>query len=251
MLLLTDGSVPVHNGYVTTVDIAKQWLRLSPDSAGHYDTGEWSGELNMTFGRQWFASGVLDDGRLFVIGGEDCSDPLNSQDAPTGELFDPMTNLWSDINKPPSVDFVRGYCNGSVLADSPVFSGGANSSAFRQTKRSAIWDPKDGSWFEAGLEFGAVAATTKADPFEEKTWALLPDKSVLAPAVVKAPPPAQRSTGCPRLCATTTTPGWQQIIPLSGFPGLGPMRWSTSARTTSRPWGLPRGTRCQTTCIHA
>jgi hypothetical protein len=50
MLLLTDGSVLVHNGYVTTVDIAKQWLRLSPDSAGHYDTGEWSGELNMKFG---------------------------------------------------------------------------------------------------------------------------------------------------------------------------------------------------------
>jgi hypothetical protein len=52
-----------------------------------------------------------------------------------------MTNLWSDINKPPSVDFVRGDCNGSVLADGRVFLGGANSSAFPQTKRSAIWDP--------------------------------------------------------------------------------------------------------------
>jgi hypothetical protein len=69
MILLTDGSVLVHNGYVNALVNAKQWLRLTPDQNGEYETGTWSSEINMKFARQWFASGVLNDGRVFVIGG--------------------------------------------------------------------------------------------------------------------------------------------------------------------------------------
>ncbi len=187
MILLTDGSVLVHNGFVSSLSVANQWLRLTPDQNGNYDTGSWSGELDMAFARQWFASGVLADGRVFVIGGEDCSDPSNPDDAPTGEIFDPQTNTWSTIAKPTAFNFVSGDCNGSVLADGRVMLGGANSTAFPQTKRTAIWDPTDNSWIEAGLEFGALASTDKSDPFEEETWVLLPDGSVLAPAVVNTP----------------------------------------------------------------
>jgi len=79
MLLLTDGSVLVHNGYTNVVANASQWLRLTPDQHGRYETGTWSGELNMQYARQWFASGVLRDGRVFVIGGEDSTDPAAPQ----------------------------------------------------------------------------------------------------------------------------------------------------------------------------
>ncbi len=191
MILLTDGSVLVHNGYTVTggLGLANQWLRLTPDQAGKYETGTWSSELNMKFARQWFASGVLADGRVFVIGGEDCSDPANQIDAPTGEIFDPLneTNPWSDIAKPSSVDFVRGDCNGSVLADGRVMLGAANSAEYPETHRTAIWDPNDNTWIEAGLEFGVLNSTDKTDPFSEESWALLPDGSVLAPAVVNTP----------------------------------------------------------------
>ncbi len=193
MLLLTDGSVLVHNGYVTSLGYANQWLRLTPDSAGKYETGSWSSELNMKFARQWFASGVLNDGRVFVIGGEDCSDPTHPSDAPTGEIFDPLTNLWSDISKPSSFDFVRGDCNGSVLSDGRVLLGGASPSGppSSWSKRTAIWDPSTDTWVEAGLKFGTFASTDKKDPFEEETFVLLRDGSVLAPAV-RDTPKAQR-----------------------------------------------------------
>ena len=41
MLLLSDGSVLVHNAY------GKEWFRLTPDSGGNYATGNWSGVIKM------------------------------------------------------------------------------------------------------------------------------------------------------------------------------------------------------------
>lgn len=204
MILLTDGSVLVHNGDLGIDQRYDQWLRLTPASDGKYETGVWSSELDMRFARQWFASGVLADGRVFCIGGEDTNDPSAPLgDSATGEIFDPQTNTWSDIAKPAAFAFVSGDCNGSVLADGRVMLGGANSIAFPATKRSAIWDPTNGTWTEAGLAFGALAATDKSDPFEEETWALLPDGSVLAPSVVNTPqaqryvPSLDRWINCP------------------------------------------------------
>src|SRR5579863_10318314 len=80
MILLTDGSVLMHNGYKPgKLTQANQWLRLTPDQGGHYEAGSWSGELDMQYARQWFASGVLPDGRVFCIGGEATNDPAYPQ----------------------------------------------------------------------------------------------------------------------------------------------------------------------------
>jgi hypothetical protein len=189
MILLTDGSLLIHNGFVitSTVANASQWLRLTPDQNGKYESGSWSSEISMQYARQWFASGVLRDGRVFCIGGEHTNDPATTSDTPTGEIFDPLTNSWSNIAKPPAFDYVAGDCNGSVLADGRVLLGGPTKAGPPSEKRTAIWDPTGNSWVEAGLEFGAVGTTTKSDPFEEETWTLLPDGSVLAPAVTNMP----------------------------------------------------------------
>jgi hypothetical protein len=190
MLLLTDGSVLVHNGYTTALANASQWLRLTPDHSGKYETGSWSSELDMNFARQWFASGVLRDGRVFVIGGEDST---AGSDTPTGEIFDPLTNHWSNLSKPASFDFVRGDCNGSVLSDGRVLIGGATPSGAPPSwsKRTAIWDPHTDHWVEAGRKFGVLSKTDKEDPFEEETFVMLRDGSVLVPAV-RDTPKAQR-----------------------------------------------------------
>jgi hypothetical protein len=63
MLLLTDGSVLVHNAG------GKEWFRLAPDAQGSYQNGNWSGPFSMTNTRQFFASGVLRDGRVSRRGG--------------------------------------------------------------------------------------------------------------------------------------------------------------------------------------
>jgi hypothetical protein len=184
MLLLTDGSVLLHNAY------GKEWLRLTPDKYGQYETGTWSTEFDMINTREYFASGVLKDGRIFAIGGED-SDA--GSDTPLGEIFDPQNNTWCALAKPSTFDFVRGDCNGSVLPDGRVLLGGASTSGppSSWSKRTAIWDPVTDTWVEAGLKFGALSSTDKKDPYEEETFTLLPDGSVLVPAV-RDTPKAQR-----------------------------------------------------------
>lgn len=193
MLLLTDGSVLIHNADTADIALAKQWMRLTPGMDGIYETGRAVPAADMQFGRQWFASGVLRDGRVFIIGGEYCEDPAHQRDCPTGELFDPVTNAWKPIDKPSSFDFVCGDCNGTVLADGRVLLGAASpdGAPATWTTRTAVWDPSSGTWNEAGLRHNTLAATTKTDPFEEETFALLPDGSVLA-AAVRDTPKAQR-----------------------------------------------------------
>ncbi|MGA8629216.1 MAG: kelch repeat-containing protein [Terracidiphilus sp.] len=188
MILLTDGSVLMHNGYVTALNNAHQWLRLTPDKFGKYEGGTWSGELDMKNARQWFASGVLKDGRVFAIGGEYSSDPMNPTDSPLGEIFDPQTNTWTALNKPAAFDFVRGDCNGAVLKDGRVLLGGPATAGAPPTwpKLTAIWDPATNNWVEAGTKFGTVA-NTKEDPFEEETFSLLRSGDVLVPAVRDTP----------------------------------------------------------------
>lgn len=188
MILLTDGSVLMHNGFVTTVDTANQWLRLTPNKFGKYEMGTWSAEIDMKTARQWFASGVLKDGRVFAIGGEHTNDPSSPEDSTLGEIFNPQTNHWTPLNKPAAFDFVRGDCNGSVLKDGRVLLGGPATSGLPPTwpKRTAIWNPANDHWVEAGTKFSTVA-NTKEDPFEEETFALLPSGDVLVPAVRDTP----------------------------------------------------------------
>jgi hypothetical protein len=194
MILLTDGSVMIHNGYTSGANLenAKQWLRLSPDDHGDYENPSWSAEIDMINARQFFASGVLADGRVFVIGGEYSDDPVNPSDSLLGEIFNPITNTWSQISKPSAVGFVRGDASCTVLPDGRVLIGGATAqqAVFDPAtfnKRTALWDPADDTWVEAGLEFGAVGSTTKNDGTEEEGFTLLPDGTVLAVEVANAP----------------------------------------------------------------
>ena len=69
MLLLTDGSVLVHDSNRPSASRdfgGANWFRLTPDNHGDYRNGTWSGALPMAGQRQFFSSGVLKDGRVVV-----------------------------------------------------------------------------------------------------------------------------------------------------------------------------------------
>jgi Galactose oxidase, central domain len=194
MILLTDGSILVHNASTTSSNLenAKQWLRMRPDGQGNYGNPSWGAEINMINARQYFGSGVLPDGRVFAIGGEFSDDPAfppGQNDSPLGETFDPQTNKWSQITKPSAFQFVRGDASSSVLPDGRVLLGGASTTEPPSTwsNLTAIWDPTDDSWIQAGLEFGTVSTTTKNDAPEEEGFTLLQDGTVVAPEVQNAP----------------------------------------------------------------
>ena len=96
--LLTDGTVVCHEYS------SNRWRRLTPDINGSYQNGTWSSIANMpdgvdpsfgcnpcTYQPLYFASAVLADGRLVVIGGE--YNPVGTAVwTNIGFIYDPTTN---------------------------------------------------------------------------------------------------------------------------------------------------------------
>lgn len=64
MQLLTDGRVMVQE------EATAHWHALTPDNQGSYVNGTWSPLADMAFWRRYYASGMLKDGRVILIGGE-------------------------------------------------------------------------------------------------------------------------------------------------------------------------------------
>jgi len=189
MLLMTDGSVLVHNGG------GNVWLRYFPstDPASAYTSGYWSASaLTMINSRQYFASGVLADGRVFVIGGEYSDAGINT---PLSEIFDPTTNTWTPLNKPAQFDFINGDVASCILANGQVLLGGPDGSD--QASAVAVWDPNPANetWRAAGTNFGTTGDTSDEFTPAEETWTLLADGSVLTVETLPAtngPNAAQR-----------------------------------------------------------
>ncbi len=182
MLLLTDGNVLVKDAFLSTITTeARNWYRLAPDAQGSYTAGTWTGPFPMINSRQFFASGILRDGRVFVIGGEYSDATAGGGTTSLGEIFDPQTNTWTALNKPATFSWISSDATGCTLADGRVLLGAPGSN------RTALWDPDTDTWTEAGLAFGATTIPTKVSNTNEETWTLLPDGSVLTVQIVGSP----------------------------------------------------------------
>ena len=98
MFLMTDATALVHESG------AKDWYRFQPDFNGMYETAgaTWPGPFPMLNSRQFFASGILADGRTFVVGTEYFNGSATPNDSPLGEIFNPQTrNLAAGHDLPP------------------------------------------------------------------------------------------------------------------------------------------------------
>ena len=93
MMLLTDGTVMVQGNPFNT------WMRLTPSPNGSYANGTWSALASMSQQRLYFASHVLQNGKVWVLGGEYSGPQLQQNLTNTGELYDPVSNTWSPIAK--------------------------------------------------------------------------------------------------------------------------------------------------------
>ena len=82
MMLLTDGTVFALDG-----DDSRTWLKLTPDVHGSYVNGTWTALAPMSFTRLYFASNVLQDGRVWVLGGEYSGPYFDPNLAPSGEIL--------------------------------------------------------------------------------------------------------------------------------------------------------------------
>jgi Kelch motif protein len=171
MFLLTDGTVLMNecaSGYGT-----HRWWKLTPDSTGNYVNGLWTRVADSKFGRKYFASAVLADGRLLACGGEysDVSGNNSQDDTAKSEIYDPVANTWTEIAPPAGVTQI-GDSACCLLPDGRFLLGSFNSSS------NFIFNPATGNW---------TNATAKGDSGAEETWVLMPDGTVIVPQCTSAP----------------------------------------------------------------
>jgi hypothetical protein len=191
-LLLTDGTVMCHEYS------SNRWHRLKPDINGSYQNGSWDvpgftvadmpnandptiGCVNCRYQPLDFASAVLPDGRVVVIGGE--YNNGNKKWTNIGFMYDPVTNTWSGQITVPSTWCCtngRGTHTGGIGdAQSTILTNGTmllaslgNAGLGNHSRDIASFDP-------ATLTFTSLAPTGKADPNWEENWNQLPDGRVL------------------------------------------------------------------------
>ncbi len=173
LLLLSDGSVMVQWGGASS-----GWNKLSPDQAGHYGSGVFSPLAAMSASRQYYSSQLLQDGRLFVAGGE------YGNGSATAEIYDPLSNSWTSINPPSNIldpalnspilanNVKQGFLDsGSImLPDGKVLVAPVAANYGGQT---IIYDPFNNNW-----QNGATLARGEVY-LDESSWVKLPDDSIL------------------------------------------------------------------------
>lgn len=121
MILMTDGSIMVH-----TFDDIQTWVKLTPDANGSYINGTWVTLGKMITPRLYFASQVMQNGNLWVMGGEYTGPFEDPNWGPQAEIYDPLTNTWTAAaSDPPQAGCGRVpvTSNVSLTAGSAVIEG--------------------------------------------------------------------------------------------------------------------------------
>jgi len=165
--LLTDGTV-IYQGNNYT-----DWWKLTPDNTGSYLNGTWTqiASLPSGYGPDAFASAVLADGRVVIIGGEYNFGVFDLTNL--GAIYDPAANTWTPLNPP------KGW---SYIGDSPasMLPNGYFLVGDKLTKLMAALNPKTLTWTE-------VSSAGKSDFNAEEGWTLLANGTILTIDVKNAP----------------------------------------------------------------
>ena len=148
MLLLTDGRVMVQE------EATAHWHALTPDSFGSYRNGTWSSLADMSFWRRYYASAVLKDGRVIVVGGEQSGDVGDSR---KGEIYDPVEDTWTSIALPPWSQV--GDASNCLLPDGRLMIAALGDG------ECLIYDADTNAW---------TAAAAKSSRANEETWSSSP-----------------------------------------------------------------------------
>ena len=165
--LLTDGSVMFQGRHWS------DWYKLSPDKFGKYVRGTWSQLASLPDGYAplEFASTVLADGRVVIVGGE----YNNGIFALTNKaaIYDPTTDIWTPLPSP------KGW---TTIGDSPsvVLPNGMFLVGHKLDHRMAVLNP-------ATLTWESVRSDGKNRFFAEEGFTLLPDGRILTVDVRRAP----------------------------------------------------------------
>ena len=205
--LLTDGTVMIQGS------TASDWWRLTPDSGGSYHDGTWSKLASIpstwNYAPSAFASAVLADGRVLIVGGEYNEEgpfELTSK----GAIYDPVRDAWTPVAPPPGWGYI-GDATSIVMPNGKFLLGD------KLGTRIAQLDP-------ATLTWTALGAAGKADVNAEEGWTLLPDGSILT-VDVSLPPHTERYAYLDQPGAGQWSSAGETPQSLDFFYGLHPVRF--------------------------
>ena len=149
--MLTDGRVLVQDSD------ASDWWTLTPDLTGSYINGTWTQVASMpsSYGPLYFASAVLPDGRVMVLGGE-YNFGVGAWTT-LGAYYNPLKNVWKTLHAPSGWTSVGD-------AQSVILPNGTMMVANCCSTQEALLDAKTLTWTATG--------TGKADENDEEGWTL-------------------------------------------------------------------------------
>ncbi|MGZ6014139.1 MAG: hypothetical protein ACXWKM_00200 [Phenylobacterium sp.] len=165
-LLLTDGSVLMHNG------CSPNWFKLTPSSAGSYVDGTWSSVAAMpsNYTPLYFASQVLASGMLLVNGGEYNTPGCTGSGEWTalGAIYDPVKDKWYSTPTPLDwADGNQGDAASVVLPDGRFM-----------LQHAVGFDAAVASVVGHAVTWSSIGAG-KGDFNDEEGWTLLPTDQLL------------------------------------------------------------------------
>jgi hypothetical protein len=152
MLLLTDGSVMMQQNFSS-----QSWVKLTPDATGSYVNGTWSTLAPMNEDRLYFASQVLPDGRVWVMGGEYTGPHLDANWGADAEIYDPVANTWTSVAPYPSQ---TGCPTATVTAQASITAGSNVITGIPTTARFQIGWSVRGSGISANTTITAIDSLT-------------------------------------------------------------------------------------------
>lgn len=156
MLLLTDGTVMAQNG-----DDAQHWHKLTPDAHGSYVNGTWTTLAPLSFPRLYFTTNVLQDGRVWLLGGEYTGPYFDQNIAPSGEIYDPIRNTWSPIAPYPTEAGALFCGHRNVTSDVQLTSGSPVVTGIYSTDRITPGWTITGNGIPAGATVLSVDSATQ------------------------------------------------------------------------------------------
>lgn len=186
--LLTDGTVLCQDAGAGRGG-SPNWWRFSPDAFGGYLNGTWAQVASSTNGPLYYGSGVLRDGRVYIVGGEYNNGAQVELAAAT--VYDPVANTWTNLPVPAGWTRI-GDASSCVLPDGTLFIGHLDSA------KTAIYNPATNAWTAAANKLNANS--------EEETWTLLPDQTVLTVDCVGHPATQKYVIPANTWVATGSTP---------------------------------------------
>jgi hypothetical protein len=156
MLLLTDGSVITQSG-----DDGQHWFKLVPDAHGSYVNGTWTTTAPMSFPRLYFTTNVLQDGRVWLLGGEYTGPYLDQNIAPSGEIYDPVKDTWSPITPYPTEAGAKFCGHRNVTSDVQLTAGSPVVTGIYSTDRLTPGWTITGNGIPAGATVVSVDSATQ------------------------------------------------------------------------------------------